>query len=151
MVITPGDILARCQLMSGRIAQLSRIINDAPGEQIDELRRQAWLDREKRWATLRSQCSDYASRMWAWKWVPTLEDWEKNQTEWEHDIAKLTGQPVPTAAPVALPADETMGQAIDTMTPNMPNLSKSLGTAVIIVAGGAAAALAVFAWQRARR
>lgn len=146
-VVTPGDILARCQVLDGRIAAATKVIDAAPSEQVNASFRDAWLARARRWQEVRTQCSDYASRWWNYKWGPVLDDWSNSQAAWEAKIQTLTGVAVPIGQPLGRPDDETLASSID-QAARFPNVRRTMNASMLIVAGGVAAGVVVWAWRR---
>lgn len=90
MVVTPGDILQSCQVLSARIQAADEVIEGAP-EVFDDAFRASWRARMRRWAEVRHQCGDFGSRWWNYKWGPILDDWRANQTAWERIIEGRSG------------------------------------------------------------
>ena len=111
MVVTPADILARCRVIDARIRSASLAVYDAPRTQIDHAFLDAWNERLRRWAVVREQCGDWASRCWNYKWGPTLDDWTANQTEWERQIELRTQRPLPIPQQQKPDEDPTLPQA----------------------------------------
>lgn len=114
MVVTPGDILARCRALDARINNAARAIESAPKGVFDAEFKSAWDARSRRWQELRGQCADWSSRMWNWKWEPRLDDWINNQAAWEKEIEQRSGLALP------VPAQTTPDEE-----PKLPELSKS--------------------------
>ncbi len=127
MVVTPGDILGRCRALDARIAASSKAVAGAPTSALDQAFRDAWTARARRWQEVRAQCADWSSRWWNYKWEPRLDDWFKNQADWERMIEARTGQKVPVPA-----------QAVPDEAPTLPSL-KNASTGLGIGLGVAAA------------
>lgn len=140
MMVTPGDILARCRALEARIQIASQAIDAAAPEQLDAAFREAWNARLRRWAEVREQCGDWASRWWNYKWGPILDDWTANQGEWDCQIEAHTGRALPVPAQVKADEDPTL--------PKLPELGSGLGVGVGLVA---AVALVAFGLSRARK
>lgn len=133
MIVTPGDILARCRALDARMQAATKTISDAPLEQLDGPFRDAWNARLRRWAEVREQCGDWASRWWNYKWGPLLDDWTANQAEWERQIERRTGR--------TLPVPEQVKPAEDPTLPKVPEFGSGLGLGVGLVAVAALVAL----------
>lgn len=129
MVVTPADILASCRAIDERIAIASRALQ---GAAIEPSFMQAWNQRLVRWAEVRNQCSDWASRWWNYKWGPILDDWRENQTKWDRAIELRIGRPLP--APVPHRQDEEL--------PKLPS-GTDLGLAVGVAFLGVLALVAI--------
>jgi len=127
MVVTPGDILGRCRALDARITEASKTIERAPANTLDQEFRDAWAARLRRWQEVRNQCADWSSRWWNYKWEPRLDDWFKNQADWERMIEARTGQQVPVPA-----------QVVPDEAPTLPSL-KNASTSLAIGLGVAAA------------
>lgn len=136
-VVTPGDILARCRALDARIKATSDRI-DASASSLGSTFVTAWRERLRRWAEIRSQCAEWASRNFNWKWGPILDDWAENQTWWERTVEQRTGAPIP--APEPSRQDEE---------PSIPTGTKGVGAGVIL--GGLAVSLAAIALLSRRR
>jgi len=147
MAVTPGDILARCKVLDGRITAASAIVDAAPAEQLNPAFRDAWMERLRRWEGQRAQCSDYASRMWNFKWGPILDDCDSSQAEWEAKIQLLTGQVVPIGKPLSRPDDETLTSAIE-QAARFPNVTGTFKTLAIAGGVGLAAGICIYAWRK---
>lgn len=145
-VFTPGDLLERCRVLGGRIDAATNVINAASPEQIDATFRDAWVERLRRWESVRSSCGDYASRMWASRWEPTLLDWEANQAQWEARIQKATGVVIPVGTSLARASDETLTTMIQ-QAARFPQVGKTAQYAILMVAGGVGLAAVVYAWR----
>jgi hypothetical protein len=139
MIVTPGDILGRCRALDARIGIVTQAIAEASAEQADAAFRDAWNARLRRWAEIREQCGDWASRWWNYKWGPVLDDWTANQAEWERQIEARTQRALPVPAQVKADEDPTL--------PKMPELGQGLGVGIGLVA----AAALMLALNRARR
>jgi hypothetical protein len=119
VIVTPGDILARCRALEARMQVATQAINAAALEQLDAPYREAWNARLRRWAGVREQCGDWSSRWWNYKWGPLLDDWTANQAEWERQIETRTGRALPVPAQVKPAEDPTL--------PKLPELGTGLG------------------------
>lgn len=126
MVVTPGDILGRCRALDARIAAASKAIEGAPANALDQAFRDAWTERARRWQEVRNQCADWSSRWWNYKWEPLLDDWFKNQAEWERLIEARTGQKVPVPAQIVPDEAPTL--------PSLKNASTGLGIGLGVAA-----------------
>lgn len=111
MVVTPADILARCRVIDARIRIASLEVFNAPRDQIDAHFVDAWTERLRRWAVVRDQCGDWASRWWNFKWGPTLDDWTANQVQWERQIELRTKRALPIPPQQKPDEDPTLPQA----------------------------------------
>jgi hypothetical protein len=140
VIVTPGDILGRCRALEARMQVATQAIGETPIEQINGAFRDAWNARLRRWAEVREQCGDWASRWWNYKWGPVLDDWTANQAEWERQIEARTQRPLPVPAQVKPAEDPTL--------PKVPELGTGLGLGVGLVA---AAALVALGLSRARK
>jgi hypothetical protein len=145
-VFTPGDLLERCRVLGGRIDNATAVIDAAPAAQIDPTFRDAWLERLRRWESVRSSCGDYASRLWASRWEPTLLDWEANQAQWEARIQKQTGVVIPVGLSTARASDETLTTVIQ-QAARFPQVGRTAQHAILMVAGGVGLAAIVYAWR----
>jgi hypothetical protein len=142
VVVTPGDILARCRSLDARIHTATQAIESAPNV-FDAEFRNAWSARLRRWQELRNQCAEWAGRMWNYKWEPRLDDWFANQATWEQEIEKRSGRALPV--PQQIKPDE---QPKWPSAPELPNLKETsnkiaVGVGVAAVLGVAIAALAL--------
>lgn len=120
MVVTPGDILARCRGLDARIIIAAQAIDSAPKGVFDEAFKGAWSARLRRWQELRNQCAEWAGRMWNWKWEPRLDDWLSSQVAWEREIEKRSGHALPV--PKQVNADEEPKWPTLPAFPQMPEL-----------------------------
>lgn len=137
----PSDHLARCSLLSERMALATETIQAASLDEIDQPFRDAWNERLKRWAPLRLQCSDWWARNYNWRWGPILDDWEANQDEWERKIKERSGIEVPQASEgVRLKTDEEVGDFFKVFG----SAKSSVGIALIVVGIGAGIGLAIY-------
>lgn len=146
-VVTPGDILARCRTLDARIQAANKVINESPENFFNGAFRSAWFERLHRWETTREQCGDWASRMWNFKWGPTLDDWATNQAAWEAKIQARTGVVIPIGPPLSRPSDETLGAAVQQANRFM-DVGGSMKLAAGLIGGGLAAALVLVAWKK---
>lgn len=137
--MTPGDILGRCRALDARVDVVTRALAAAPAEQIDASFRDAWNARIRRWAEIREQCGDWASRWWNYKWGPILDDWTANQAEWERQVEARTQRALPVPSQVKADEDPTL--------PKLPELGQGLGVGIGLVA----AAALMLALNRARK
>ena len=141
MIVTPGDILARCRALEARMQVATQAISAAALEQLDAPYREAWNARLRRWAEVREQCGDWGSRWWNYKWGPLLDDWTANQAEWEQQIEARTGRTLPVPAQVK-PAEE----------PKLPELGPGFGAGMGLGVGLVAlAAMVALGMSRARK
>lgn len=138
-VVTPGDILRRCEALDGRIAAADKVIREAPESHLDGPFRSAWMERQRRWESVRNMCGDYASRMWNFKWGPILDDWEKNQAAWEAKVQVRTGIVIPVGRPLSRASDETVLSTIDQALrfPEVGGTIKAVAVALGVAVAGA--------------
>ena len=139
MIVTPGDILGRCRSLDARIGIATKALAEASVDQANAAFREAWNARLRRWAEIREQCGDWASRWWNYKWGPVLDDWTANQAQWERQIEARTQRALPVPAQVKVDEDPTL--------PKLPDLGQGLGVGVALVA----AAALMLALNRARK
>ncbi len=132
MVITPGDVLARCKALDARIEAASKAIEQAPPSALDQAFRDAWDARRRRWHELRTQCADWSSRWWNYKWGPRLDDWFENQTAWERDIEARTARAIPVPAPVVPDEHPTLPSASDV---KRFGANVGIGVGIVVAAG----------------